>query len=370
MALNYEQLVAEIYGIATAHRSSNSGSGESARAIWAALCANPEQVNTLMGRPAPYMLPAPVTGDWSGSLSPISVMPVLHPYRVGSVDGSQVYPDHHEGVPFFLVHTATVCFTYGVIGAESGFTSRSNATVYSLHDFNGSSHASPAALVDRIRTEHELRAGRDLAQDSFPVLLDGSLIFWHLAVRAIERDPFFRAYCSILLECAHRELITVWYTSQPQGRDLVNLVRVASGETSTDLYKTITDADILAGWLEPGYRTALFFSGAEIAAYYPEQVRPVFFYINTGDEIARVEIPAWMAHKPELCDYISGVLLDQCTKGQGYPICLAEAHEHAVVRSADRELFFVTARKAVQETGGQGVGTISHKLLNKRRAGF
>jgi hypothetical protein len=33
------------------------------------------------------------------------------------------------------------------------------------------------------------------------------------------------------------------------------------------------------------------------------------------------------------------LIYDQCSKGQGYPVALARAHEQAIVRSADRRTF-------------------------------
>jgi len=34
------------------------------------------------------------------------------------------------------------------------------------------------------------------------------------------------------------------------------------------------------------------------------------------------------------------LVLDQCQRGQGYPVALSEAHEQAVVTGADRENFW------------------------------
>lgn len=369
MALSPERLIAQVHGAARAYRRLGGPGREHMRALWSALCEDPARIRRMNGARVSFMVPALVA---DGPLCH-EVEPVRHPYAVGAVDGSQVYPDHHEGVPFFLVHTAALLFNYGLVGAESSFACTTDSEVFCLQDLDtAQSLESPAALVDRTRAEAELRAGQALGCKAAPllfaILFDGSLIFWHLTSRAVERDPFFRAYCTILESYARQSLVTAWYTSLPQGRDLVNLVRAAFGDEVGESYKTVVDADLLAGWLQPNHRTAVFFSGAEIAAHYPAVVRPAFFYLNTGDEIARVEVPAWIAESPTLCDQIAGLTLDQCAKGQGYPISLAEAHEQAVVRSADRELFFSCARQAL-EAGGQGLA-ISRKSLNKRRAGF
>ncbi len=46
-----------------------------------------------------------------------------------------------------------------------------------------------------------------------------------------------------------------------------------------------------------------------------------------------------MAESPDLRDHLHTLCFDQAVKGQGYPICLAEAHERAVVRGPEREAF-------------------------------
>jgi NurA-like 5'-3' nuclease len=57
-------------------------------------------------------------------------------------------------------------------------------------------------------------------------------------------------------------------------------------------------------------------------------------------EIARVEIPAWIANDEETVKFIHSVIIDQIKKGDGYPVVLSEAHEKAVVRAQERELFY------------------------------
>ena len=79
-------------------------------------------------------------------------------------------------------------------------------------------------------------------------------------------------------------------------------------------------------------------SHPSVESYYAEH-HLMFFYVNTGDEIARVEIPAWVADKIENIDLIHSLILDQCHKGPTYPTVLMEAHEQAVISSKDREYF-------------------------------
>jgi len=58
------------------------------------------------------------------------------------------------------------------------------------------------------------------------------------------------------------------------------------------------------------------------------------------DEVARIELPRWVALDENLLDLTHSLILDQCLRGQGYPVALSEAHEQAVVTAGDRENFW------------------------------
>ena len=71
--------------------------------------------------------------------------------------------------------------------------------------------------------------------------------------------------------------------------------------------------------LAPGERSALFESRT-LAQHYPAELLPRFFYVNVGREVARVEMPAWAAAQPPLVERVQAVVVDQCRRGQGYPV--------------------------------------------------
>jgi hypothetical protein len=91
-----------------------------------------------------------------------------------------------------------------------------------------------------------------------------------------------------------------------------------------------------------------------------------FCYLDAGDEIARLEVPAYVAASRALMDLAHWAAADQARRGRGYPVALAEAHEQAIVRWADREAFFrLVAQRFVRE--GHRV-VLSAKQLRKRGA--
>jgi hypothetical protein len=59
------------------------------------------------------------------------------------------------------------------------------------------------------------------------------------------------------------------------------------------------------------------------------------------------------------------VAYDQAHKGGGYPVALAEAHQHAVVRGVERDLFYQMITMVLVRRGMRA--DMSPKNLQKRR---
>ena len=73
-----------------------------------------------------------------------------------------------------------------------------------------------------------------------------------------------------------------------------------------------------------------------------------FFYVNVEEEIARVEVPGWVAADRALLDLTHTLVMDNARRGGGYPVVLQEAHEQAVVTGADREAFQNMVERALE----------------------
>ena len=152
-----------------------------------------------------------------------------------------------------------------------------------------------------------------------------------------------------------RQLALASYISFPRSTDVVNVLRVAvcphDVVDSDRLCKTCTsrecekvdgvrDRDVFLKLLEDGERSALFISASRIVKERYGENGIYFFYLRVDDEIARIEIPQWVAENASLLDLTHSLVFDQCRRGQGYPVALIEAHEQAVVTGADRENFW------------------------------
>jgi NurA-like 5'-3' nuclease len=125
----------------------------------------------------------------------------------------------------------------------------------------------------------------------------------------------------------------------------------------------VTDAMLFGQVLAPGERSAVFRSASQVLGEYGAHAVH-FFYVHVGSEIARVEAPEWVVESPDLLERVHAVVVDQAEKGGGYPLALIEAHEKAVVRSAEREAFFRLLEEMLVRKGLPGA--ISSKGWSKR----
>jgi hypothetical protein len=292
---------------------------------------------------------------WQGNLADaIDVSQPPTAYRALSIDGSQIYPDRHAGVSCFLINIGMVDIVYGP-SARARFASM--PYIFAGDDAHELGAATPE-LVNCRRQEYELNAGvpflRKAVQEECHaartptqlLLFDGSLIFWHLASKDYElRSLFLHRYMATLHAFHDAAMLCAWYISLPKSKELVNLMRYAQQMhmmhgVSPEALDQLVDAHIAAHFLQPYSRSVVFQSHIALCMAYPAALRPYFFYLHCGQEIARVEIPAWIAADEQLVNYVACVLVDQARKGYGYPVALAEAHEQAVVKGPDRDFFY------------------------------
>ena len=149
------------------------------------------------------------------------------------------------------------------------------------------------------------------------------------------------------VNCDHCPHLSALTASQPAGRclPLAEAVKLPCGTPAG-----LVDADLFAALLPPGARSEVFVSRSRLYAEHEEQ-RTAFCYLGAGDEIARLELPVWVAREPQWLARVHAVVADQVVKGRGYPVALVEAHEQAVIRSPDRAAFERLLERALVDQG-------------------
>ena len=293
-------------------------------------------------------------------------------YKILGIDGSQIYPDKHQGINCFLLNIGIASFSYA---QQSSVFLKSFPSIYFEND------AECEITIDNInylRTQLEFLKGFELSQihkdnirDPFVFLFDGPLYFWYLENKPENiKKRFLSSYVSILNLFYSKKIPIIGFLSAPKNKDIINLIKVGITQKIIDLgyecntnFQFTSDMDFVSFFLKPYSRTALFKLTSNLSMHYPEHLRPCYCYINFGEEIARIEFPYWLTQDINFEKYLN-ILVDQCKKGAGYPVALSEAHEQAVVKSFDREFFFAALNKISSQSNH--MIKFSQKSMKKR----
>lgn len=342
--------------------------------VWDFLVKNPQLLALLQESSKKWPMPL-----WLEPLETVKhCKKTTRSYRVIALDGSQVYPDKHQGFICYLINIGTVELSYGLANTSKPVVI--NTTPYLFSGHNEEENLS-ADLVDSKRTELELAHAVTLAKtyqnsNSTLLLFDGSLVFWHLEAKTQElKERFLERYLELFEQLYKLRMPYVGYISLPKSKELINIVRNAQQNPvirkqlliQEKTIEHLVDTDLAGFFLSPGARSGLYTATASIIEQYPQYLKPCFVYLDTGYEIARIEIPAWIAKNREQVDGLCAIIIDQAAKGQGYPIALAEAHEAAVIRGADRDFFYQLLYRVAQSNKQQIL--TSRKSLKKRSVG-
>ncbi|PSQ99705.1 MAG: hypothetical protein BRD51_01495 [Bacteroidetes bacterium SW_11_64_17] len=312
------------------------------------------------------------------------------PITVAATDGSQIYPDRHVEPPFFLLNVSRVAFQYGT--TEEPHLD-STPTLHFREPlaarFDAPLDTIPSELVSALRDERELSQLLDVATTArvsgrpLVALADGTLIRWMIRGMDDERleDELISRYTEHLEEFRDDGLALASYVSRPASTEVVNLLRFVGGDLDAVPPSMPTDAPdmprldglldrhVLDTVLAPGERSAVFGSASHIQGEYPTGTDIAFFYLKGpgpgGGELGRIEVPRWVADDPALLDRVHATVLQECRKGEGYPLALSEAHERAVVRASEREAFFRLMERRLRRAGLGPTG--SRKRRSKQR---
>lgn len=294
--------------------------------------------------------------------SKLSVVGPIRPLTVIATDGSQIFPDRHEVALCYLINIGLVALHYRT-GEQPLMQSRPLLHYREEELYETWGGRKVLLNFDMVSVKRQLLEIEMLAElaSSSPsdrarvALVDGSLIFWRLEGMP---EDFVRSAISRLLAAFERlrecGIPVAGYISSPGSTDVVNALKVClcpyeQANCDRCEYKRnemppcaridgITDALVFRQLLSEGEYTQPFGSASKILERYGEHAIR-FTYINVGYEVARVEVPDWVANS-RMMELVISTAFEQAQKGNGYPVALAEAHEQAVIRGRDRELFF------------------------------
>ena len=319
-------------------------------------------------------------------------------FCVAAVDGSHIDVDRHMAAQCYLINIGTVTLTYGAhpdarLESHPRLYAQDNELV--VYDEAGAqSQSVEGTVLSAKRAVEEMKAlvetARNLPGDTPTLALtDGSLAYIGLTagkdlpfvVRELLEDGFVAALRELHQLAQGRRLAVAGYISLPGADEVIGALRLAgcgygvegsrrcgapgAGRAPCDVcVGGLRDREVFAELLQPGQRSAVFgsSSGTVAQCYGDQAVR--FFYLNAGSEMARVDVPAWVADDADLLGLVHTLVVDQCRRGPGYPIALMEAHEQAVVSGGDRQRFAQLVEQALQDN--RLPVTTSEKSRSKR----
>ena len=324
--------------------------------------------------------------------SPSQVYPLpSHPkdYCVLGVDGSHIDVNRHIPTDCYLINIGGIGLTYGshpdawlfneptLYADEADLLIRNPENEHEGEIVTGS-------VLDAKRACEELSGLVEMlktAPQDLPTLgiVDGSLVMFGMSSHPpfVRRQLLDNDYLASMEEIkqisANRQVAVASYISLPGSIDIVNGLRLivcpyrSEGGANCDrrcghtrlntrpcdlTVSGIRDRNIFERLLADGERSAIFQSSTNIVKqHYGPDNAIHFFYIRTGSEIGRVEIPAWVAKDDSLVELVHALIVEQIRMGPGYPVVLKEAHEQAVVSTRDRQQFVWLVEDSLSKRG-------------------
>lgn len=353
----------------------------------------------------------------------IAIAPPNH--TVLATDGSQIAPSHHEIAYCYLINVGCVILHYGqnrhplldnvpeifyrpedlyvsrqwgirteewmgyrrtvseaIVLAELG--QRVKGEMGEVREIGGMEEVGKVGKSRKTRKPSLSPSSSSFSSPSpSPTLamVDGSLIYWFLESLPNEaRDRILLPILEAWEQLRMARIPLVGYLSASRSGESLNFLRLQActyeqrdcsthcadrdDQAPCQIFEPLKDVTLWATQLEPGQRSPFWRSSADILDLYGPH-RVYFCYLHVGTEIARIEVPAWVAEDSALLDTALSLSLTQVQKGYGYPVALAEAHNQAVVRGGDRTRFFALLEQQMIRAGLQNVG-ISYKEARKR----
>jgi len=306
--------------------------------------------------------------------------PIPAEFTVIATDGSHIDVDRHRSARCYLINIGSVVLRYGThpdasLDSFPCLYAGDEDLIIAPAGIQGRQQPVEGALLSIKRSVDECQRLAELAAElpshsSNLALLDGSLILWGLeaypefVTETLLERGLLRYLDKLKKENKDKRLALASYISAPRSTEVVNLLRVAicpndpldtdrhcpeCQKRECDAVAGVQDGELFSNLLPQGERSALFISQSSVVRKHYGEHRVYCFYLKLDDEVARVEVPQWVARDETLLALTHSLVLDQCQRGQGYPVALSEAHEQAVVREADREYFWTLVESSLAE---------------------
>lgn len=317
-------------------------------------------------------------------------------------DGSQIDVSRHSPARYFLINMGNVRLDYG---AHPNAYLENNPRLYYTEDeliIKPLKNTDRPWLIeggllglkrDAVEMAELARLAEELETERTALaLVDGTLVKWgfeskkydEAVIKELLVNGFLKELERIKSLNNQRHLTVAGYISLPGSTEVANALRLMlcpeeivncdkhclnkrMGERPCDAIDGIRDRDIFAELLNEGERSGLFASTSKVVMKHYGSQHIYFFYVKLDEEIARIEVPQWVAFNKDKLKLTHALVIDQARRGLGYPAALAEAHEQAVVKNTDKYTLEQMIEVALYKEAGTIQGSAKYRSKQTRR---
>ncbi|MBP6472294.1 MAG: DNA double-strand break repair nuclease NurA [Chloroflexi bacterium] len=272
-----------------------------------------------------------------------------------ATDGSQIMPDRHAAYLYYLINVGGIVYHHGENRPPETFTVPQLVYPPDDNDLDTFNISSGAVSIERDVKEIET-----LAQQTFHhrhdsdltlAVLDQRLLYWPIGSEGVAENAAVTEWGNHMTGIRQTGALLCGYIDRPGSIGVTTLLKsvtaVADPKFNWRLLGTqkatqgLTDRDLFGALLAPGQRSKVFVYVSPPNNTFAEQDpanEVCFFYVNpasSGQQIARVDIPRWVAEDEAAVTAVHALIIDQCRLLGDYPYVLARADETAVVGRQD-----------------------------------
>ena len=308
-----------------------------------------------------------------------------------AADGSQILPDRHGPARYGLINTGAIVIRLGSGEAPKTVVESSLLSSEQLVAANGMP-ISDAMLGLMRDTEERITLLGLVEEASQPgncviSLSDGPLELWgrREGPEALLFEQNLRKYLAVLSQIRDLGGIVAGYIDRPGANPVARMLELSiAGEQDLASFGKFHPLEGASDqWLFgkggnlllPAHRSALFRLRSKAEEDYSGSFEIHFFYLNVSDDprdpqIARVEVPGWVAGDPNALGQVHACVMEQCglLGARPFPYILHRAHEIAVVSHEEKkQIDEIFQMESLNQS--QGYGTTSNKQTAKDAIG-
>lgn len=300
-----------------------------------------------------------------------------------AADGSQVLPDRHAEVLYYLINIGALHYRLGDSQPPGKFTVSQLRYDRDLYTDWGMIRPEDIALLRDVQErEYLVKVWEDVCAngecgDTVIAMTDGPVELWGVRDARGNEPSLYKRKLEEYLKTLHHMhrlgMVPCGYIDKPRADLVVRMLEISQLDENqlekvnqVRPYRGVSDMDLFINLLAPGERSSVFRLHSLSAEDFSGELGLHFFYLNVGrinqPWIARVEIPRWVADAPGIIDTLHAVLLQQCAilGGRSYPYLLHRAHEEALVSLDEKKELTQMIINEIRRNGVP-VSHISHK---------